>query len=32
MIWEFRLNKFAFFSSGHMDNMRPREADGEPNK
>ena len=32
MIWEFRLNKFAFFSSGHLDNVRPKVADGIPNK
>jgi hypothetical protein len=32
MIWEFRLNKYAFFASGHLDNIRPRDADGVPTK
>lgn len=32
MTWEFRLNKFAFYSSGHLDNQRPLDADGEPNR
>jgi hypothetical protein len=32
MVWEFRLNKFAFFASGHLDNNRPTTADGVPNK
>lgn len=28
MTWEFRLNKYAFFSSGHLDND---EIDGSTN-
>lgn len=32
MVWEFRLNKYAFFTSGHLDNDRNLEADGIPNK
>jgi hypothetical protein len=32
MTWEFRLNRYAFFASGHLDNQKPRNGDGVPAK
>ncbi len=32
MIWEFRLNKYAFFTSGHLDNDVSENAATPPTK